>query len=374
MASKRKTIGVIYNVNPKWMGGVIYILNTIKILNWLKDEEKPHIRLYYRNELKLFVDEIKYPYLEKIPTEFPRIKKGYFSSWFSMKNKFFHNAIMDGNVDALFPVMDFPISCSRYPNIQLVSWITDLQHKFYPEFISKKKLVERELRIRLILANSKHLVLSSKNVLDDIHEFYDLKDIKTHIYHFASVIDNFNFSGWDRLRTEKGLPEEYFMVCNQFLKHKNHKAVLEALVKLNSKGLKPVVAFTGKIIGNLSSQYIDDLCNIIRKNKLENQIFFLGILSRQEQLTLMRYSKAIIQPSLFEGWSTVIEDAISLQTPVIASNIEVNKEQLGDWAVYFNPINSEELAKLIEKQAIIYESYDQRIKKAAQAFISIFKF
>jgi len=37
------------------------------------------------------------------------------------------------------------------------------------------------------------------------------------------------------------------------------------------------------------------------------------VLPRDTQLSVMRHADAILQPSLFEGWSTVIEDAISLQ-------------------------------------------------------------
>jgi hypothetical protein len=36
----------------------------------------------------------------------------------------------------------------------------------------------------------------------------------------------------------------------------------------------------------------------------------------------MKNATAIMQPSLFEGWSTVIEDAKSLQVPVIASDLK----------------------------------------------------
>ena len=50
----------------------------------------------------------------------------------------------------------------------------------------------------------------------------------------------------------------------------------------------------------------------------------------------MKNAKAIIQPSLFEGWSTVIEDARSLQVPVIATDLTVNIEQLGDKGKYFS--------------------------------------
>jgi glycosyltransferase involved in cell wall biosynthesis len=36
----------------------------------------------------------------------------------------------------------------------------------------------------------------------------------------------------------------------------------------------------------------------------------------------------MFQPSLYEGWSTTIEEAIYLGTPIVASDLQVHKEQL----------------------------------------------
>ncbi len=57
-------------------------------------------------------------------------------------------------------------------------------------------------------------------------------------------------------------------------------------------------------------------------------MFFLGIIPRSEQIQLYRFAAAVVQPSQFEGWSTVIEDAKALGRPIIASSIDVHKEQL----------------------------------------------
>jgi len=92
----------------------------------------------------------------------------------------------------------------------------------------------------------------------------------------------------------------------------------------------------------------------------------------------MKHSQAVIQPSLFEGWSTVIEDAMSLQVPVIASNIPVNIEQLGEKGKYFNPHNEDELAAILanyparENEVLLYEDYKTRVRSAAREFIRIF--
>jgi glycosyltransferase involved in cell wall biosynthesis len=92
----------------------------------------------------------------------------------------------------------------------------------------------------------------------------------------------------------------------------------------------------------------------------------------------MKGAKAIIQPSLFEGWSTVIEDAKSLQVPVIASNIDVHKEQMEDRGVYFEATNELDLANVLidfsnQFGDTIFDSYEKRVFDFGYNFTSIFK-
>ena len=81
---------------------------------------------------------------------------------------------------------------------------------------------------------------------------------------------------------------------------------------------------------------------------------------------------------MFEGWSTVIEDARSLQVPVIASDLPVNIEQISKEGKFFSPHDYKKLAILIKEQEsrqydrLIYKPYKKRMKEAAYSFYSIF--
>lgn len=57
----------------------------------------------------------------------------------------------------------------------------------------------------------------------------------------------------------------------------------------------------------------------------------------------------MVQPSRFEGWSTVIEDAKALGRPIIATDIAVHQEQLAgvDGAHLFTTSSAAELADRI---------------------------
>ena len=77
------------------------------------------------------------------------------------------------------------------------------------------------------------------------------------------------------------------------------------------------------------------------------QVQLLGLVSRERLVSLMRRALAVIQPSLFEGWSTVVEDARALGRPCLLSDLPVHREQNPPGARFFPPESAEALAGLI---------------------------
>ena len=374
----RFKLGLLFNFNPKWTGGIIYLLNAIRILNFLDDKDKPKVVVLYNPALKKYVDEIDYPYLELVAHNFSSIYKGYVDSILKNKNTFVHDLVVNHKLDAIFPMHDYPVKSKL--DAKLVSWYADLQHMYYPQFFTKRKVIERNARIRLILKNSKDLVVSSQAVKDDFLKFFKVPEkLNIHIYHFVSIIEGMPEITFDEIRAKYGLPEHFYMISNQFHKHKNHKVVFEAVAELKKKGIEVSIGITGRFPDEPDSPYMQELHDIINKNDLKKSIKFLGLIPRGDQLLLMKYCKAILQPSLFEGWSTVIEDAKSLQVPVIAANLNVNIEQLEEKGTYFEPHNVVQLVSILENYPNrdftqqLYDSYESRMKSAAYELLSVFK-
>ena len=379
---RRLQIGILFNFSKNWLGGVYYILNIIKTLDSLAEKDKPHIFLFYNQELAGFVQTISYPYLTVELWRFPDVFTGTLQSWLTRENRFINDIVGKYPLDGIFPVMDHPVSSRRLSkeNIRLISWYADLQHRHYPEFFSRKQRLLREVRLKLMLRNTSHLVVSSQDVAKDFSRFYRLKSsLNLYVYHFVSVIERFEGDEINKLRYMYDLPEDYFIISNQFHNHKNHRVVLKALAKLKKRGTRIHLVITGKFPEGKSSPYIDELKTIINSHGLNELVHFLGVIPRQHQLRLMESARAVIQPSLFEGWSTVIEDAKSLQAPVIASQIPVNREQLGDAGIFFDPHNDDQLADILDTYqkvrsvGMLYEPYEDRIRAAANHFIEIFR-
>jgi polysaccharide transporter, PST family len=108
-----------------------------------------------------------------------------------------------------------------------------------------------------------------------------------------------------------------------------------------------VIVCTGKLNDRRSPSYGKDLLKLIDQFNLHQQFIVLGLISRFDQIQLMRRSLAVIQPSLFEGGSTVVEDARTLNKTILLSDILVHREQNPPCTTYFSPHSSEDLAQKI---------------------------
>ncbi|MEA3273354.1 MAG: glycosyl transferase, partial [Patescibacteria group bacterium] len=64
----------------------------------------------------------------------------------------------------------------------------------------------------------------------------------------------------------------------------------------------------------------------------------------------MRHCVSVINPSLFEGWSSTVEEAKSIGKNLILSDLAVHREQNPPNSIYFNPHNPRDLANKLWKK------------------------
>ena len=151
--------------------------------------------------------------------------------------------------------------------------------------------------------------------------------------------------------------------------------ILEAIKKLKSEGLDILVLFSGKDHDYRQSGLMGKLKKYVSDNDLSDHVTFLGFIDRNEMLNLMHYSAAVIQPSLSEGWSTVVEDAKSLGKFVIASDIELHKEQLQNNFSLFKASDSDNLVETVrnfveDPPGLTTMDYQENIRVFGEKFYS----
>tara|TARA_B110000977_G_scaffold57525_1_gene78141 strand:+ start:1627 stop:2757 length:1131 start_codon:yes stop_codon:yes gene_type:complete len=376
MVTKKLSIGIIFNFSKNWFGGVNYIVNIIKTLNTLPSNEKPKLTVFYSKQLYTELYRIKMLNYENIAFKelnyiLPRGLNYLFSVLFN-KNYFFKKEFE--NLNSIFPFNDLP--AYKNTNVKLVSWIPDFQHKFYPNYFSKIHLFFREFKFKKIVSNSDVTVLSSKDSNDHFIEFY--KSIKSIVIPFVSFVDCSESANLESIKNKYKLSSVYFLIPNQFYEHKNHIITVKALKDLIIKYPKIQFVYTGKQDSS-EKKYIRVFNDFIKNNDLINNIVFTGFISREEQIALMINSKAVIQPSLFEGWNTSIEDCKTLDLDVIASDIKVHREQLGKASLLFKKHSKEDLVNLVtlkmhnKKISNFNFSLEKDSKAVAKKLINILK-
>ena len=130
---------------------------------------------------------------------------------------------------------------------------------------------------------------------------------------------------------------------------------------------------SGQLQDKFGSTYVNNIKSFVAQNNLNKCIKILGFIDRSEQLRLMKESYAIIQPSLFEGWSTVVEDAKAMNKFIFLSNLPVHKEQSPVNACYFDPHDIDDLTKKMLNTEItsVKVNYQKNILAFGESFLSI---
>lgn len=348
-------VGFIGPVNNDWTGGVNYIKNLLSVVDSIKQNEVEIIILFGKKTDNNYIKN--FSCFGKIKTT--SLLDKYSLLWIISKicNKIlkfdplFIKYLKNRKINVL--------SHSGYTwrlkgNLKLFNWIPDFQHKYLKNMFSKKEIKNRDKNNLRIAKYSDVVFLSSNDAKADFIRFYKKYRDKAEILRFVvkPITNNFKVLQKEfnkKIKNKYNLSEKYFFLPNQFYKHKNHIAVFKAINTLKEKMPNIELVCTGSLKDHRNVNHIKYLTNYIKSKKLEENIKILGLIEYKYVHYLIKNSIAVINPSLFEGWSTTVEECKSLRKKMILSNIAVHKEQNPNNCEYFNVQNQNELINILNK-------------------------
>jgi len=369
--TKPLRIGLIMQGGKNWIGGTQYIKNIILALSSLPPDIKKtfEICLLY-NDASIDSDTYQQlePYLDashNLDVELPSTTFINRLIWKTRKiflrkidsqildlreiNSRISGFCKEKKINFIYPLLTSRVE--QTADFGSCAWIPDFQHKYLPQLFSKDDIKIRDITFKQIANTSPRVVLSSNSAAKDFHKFFPNAQSEIEVLQFrTSMQENLLDDDPVAVQQKYNLPNRFFLVSNQFWQHKNHKIILEALKILKNKSINPVVVYTGSIQDYRNPDYINSILTIIHEYGLATQTYLLGLIPRHHQIQLMRRSIAVIQPSLFEGWSTVIEDARCLGKRMILSDFEVHLEQNPPNSYFFERNSPDQLADLIDEQ------------------------
>lgn len=331
------------NDSVNWIGGMYYKKNIAFGLTQLTDDEPIEIHIILGKNSNVF-DNIKNVKIYKARCHDQRVMNIKFLLY-----------IKTHRIKYLYPASGIiPMR-----GVCQIAWIPDFQHIHYPQYQDESNLEQREKEYMRLGDDSIPVVLSSKDAANDFRHYRpSLKNV--YVVPFVSYIEPeiramTEYKEAEVLEKYNLIAHNYICISNQFWQHKNHIIVLKAIEVLAEKHLDfdLTFVFTGEPKDYRDPEYYGQLLRMFEIPEIKRKTKILGFIDRVEQLVVMKNSKFIIQPSLFEGWGTVVEDAKVLDKLILLSDIPVHHEQMNENCILFDPHKPEELAdKIVEMNKI----------------------
>jgi glycosyltransferase involved in cell wall biosynthesis len=298
------------------------------------------------------------------------------------------------NVDLVHWTYPIPIQAVNKPNIYTIHDLVPMRlpyttlddKKFYAKSMAK------------ICQKASKIVTVSNHTKKDLCNFFNVSESKVFVSWQSTDITDYApqsfFVQKNTLKSYKLFRGSYFIFIGNVEPKKNVKRLIQAylvsnvsekLIIVGSKAWKSdeelaqfnAIKDNNKTGNNNHIDTIDQEKSIIfgskewkRKRELDqlyeikhsqkthgntgiaNKIKFLEYLPQQEMVTLLANARALIFPSLYEGFGLPVLEAMELGVPVLTSNTSSLPEVAGDAALYVNPYNIEEISLGIHKLSI----------------------
>lgn len=256
-----------------------------------------------------------------------------------------------GNVD-IFHSSDWVQPPTR---AKKVTTIHDLVVYKYPESSHPKIVATQKRRLEWVKKECDLVIADSMATKKDIIEFLKIPEEKIRVVYPAAASE-FNEDAKPRLSDKP-----YILTVGTIEPRKNLSRLATALEKLNLKDY--------------------ELVNV-GKAGWGDQIKGLGYVPQKDMPALYKGASLFVYPSLYEGFGLPILEAMSVGCPVATSNVSSMPEVGGDAAVYFDPLDIDDMAEKISlalknanemKKKSLVQSKKFSWKKTALEILSIYE-
>jgi len=255
----------------------------------------------------------------------------------------------EADMDVGFDVLFFPFTNVSFlhPPARVVSIVHDLQFMDLRHNFSEVELREREDAIRSCLSRSTTVITISEFVRKTILRHFPQVSTKIVVIHNAMM--NRLSTAKDAGNTIKTLglsPLRYFLYPANFWGHKNHVGLLMGffLYRKTYGTAAHKMILTGASTG-ANYEVIRDLAS----RYAPKDVILTGYVDEDVLSALFQRARAIVFPSLYEGFGIPLVEAMRFKRPLAASFVASIPEVVGDAAVFFDPRYPRQIAAALSE-------------------------
>lgn len=202
-----------------------------------------------------------------------------------------------------------------------------------------KDIVMRHV-LKTAVKRSKLIFTPSHFVAEDITRQYKCDAAKLRVTYNAA--DRLLKSGRVNLSKYK-IKQPYFLCVGNPYPHKNIERLMQAFAQLcDSKDFSHQLVIVGR-----DNEFMQRHKKLAAKLKLDDRIIFPGYVSDPELAGIYQKASIYVFPSLSEGFGIPGLEAMKYGVPVASSNATCLPEVFSSAAVYFDPKDIEDMARVI---------------------------
>ena len=250
--------------------------------------------------------------------------------------------LLQNKIDLLYYLTP-NLSPFHYPFI-ITHW--DLGHKtmfVYQEVFNNTKFEKREFYHRVTLQKAFAIFVESEQSKKELAIYESINPQRVFVVPlFPGKVVEMQVEDNEQLTILKQwqlLPNSFYFYPAQFWAHKNHFGLVMAFKVVVEKYPHFKLVLSGADNGNM-----DYIKEIVQNEQLENNVIFTGFVSNEAIHSFYKNAIAMVMPTLLGPTNMPLLEAYYLGCPVLCSDLEGHKQQMGDKAVYFNPLNHDDIA------------------------------
>jgi glycosyltransferase involved in cell wall biosynthesis len=219
------------------------------------------------------------------------------------------------------------------PPLPQVTTVHDVLPLLYPSDYPRQQYYFRHY-VPAVLRASRAVIVISESTRRDLLHFYDVAPEKVHVA----------LAGYDSQRfipaPESPRDGEPYLLCvGNVMPHKNLVRLVEAFALVARElPVRLVLRGWGK------PRHVRVLRDRIGALGLEARVDWRPYASDEELLALYRGARALVLPSLHEGFGLTALEAMACGTPVVAAGVSSIPEVVGDAGVLVDPLDSASIA------------------------------
>jgi glycosyltransferase involved in cell wall biosynthesis len=247
----------------------------------------------------------------------------------------------------------------NFPN-KLVKSIVTIHDLIFLRLPHMYRLLDRivyEKKYSYSCEASDRIIAVSRQTADDIVEFFHISPDKIDVvYQGCNPVFNTEVPLIEKeiLRMKYLLPKSFILYVGTIEERKNLLTLIKALHY--GKIDIPLV-----VIGK-PTPYLNKIIEFIERHSLIN-IIFCDIVQNQDLPGLYQLADLFVYPSIFEGFGIPILEALYSRVPVITSRASSMTEVGGDYTLYVDPNNVEEMAAAIKKVLFDHDLQEKMISE-----------